>query len=335
MNIKGPQADVGIIVARFQTPQLTVAHRDLIDTVRTSHSKFAVILGNAQFTPSRKNPLDWQTRHAMIQENYPGTIVLSIYDQRDDRKWSQQLDTVIRSVFPHEDVVLYGGRDSFISHYFGKYTTISMEGNASESGTEARKRAFHEVRETEDFRRGVCYATANQYNKVVPTVDVAIVRPSDGFLLLGRKPNETSFRFIGGFVEESLELAGRREVMEETNVTLNKMEFIGSTVIDDWRYAGTGDKIMTSFFLGTYFDSPEFAGDDISEIRWFDPRRFNPESQLVPEHHVLWEMYAKHTGLRGTVIHPIEGTYEVSTLEYTTQHGSKVFKSVPEEMVKL
>ena len=189
----------------------------MIDTVRNRHSKFAIVLGNAPFTPSRKNPLDWQTRYAMVQENYPGTVVLSIHDQRDDVKWSQHLDAVIRSVFPHEKVVLYGGRDSFISHYAGKYPTVAMEGNASESGTEARQRAFHEIRESEDFRRGVCYATANQYNKVVPTVDVAIVRPTDGFLLLGRKANETKFRFIGGFTEESLESAVRREVMEETN----------------------------------------------------------------------------------------------------------------------
>lgn len=332
MNIKGPEGDVGIIVARFQTPQLTVAHRELIDTVRKQHSKFAIVLGMAPFTPSRKNPLDFSTRHAMIQENYPGTIVLAAYDHSSDEKWSKHLDTVIRATFVHEKVVLYGGRDSFIEKYTGKYPTVELEGNISESGTEARLRAFHEIKSTEDFRRGVCYATANQYNKIVPTVDAAIVRPSDGFLLLGRKANEVKFRFIGGFAEESLEQAIRREIREETGCQISKLSFIGSTVINDWRYTGTGDKIMTSFFLAQYADSPEKAGDDIAEIKWFDPRRFDPDFQMVTEHLVLWDMYAKHVGLRGR-IHIAGDNYMVSSVDFDTKNGEKVYSEVKHELI--
>lgn len=35
LNIKGPEADLGVIVGRFQTPYLTTGHTELIETVRS------------------------------------------------------------------------------------------------------------------------------------------------------------------------------------------------------------------------------------------------------------------------------------------------------------
>lgn len=127
LELLGPEGDMGVIVARFQTPYLTDGHRELIETVRSRHKKFAIVLGIAKVIPSRKNPLDFATRVRMIQDAYPGTEILAIHDTRSDKQWSQQLDTTLRKLHPHEKIVLYGSRDSFIRHYSGKFKTAELD----------------------------------------------------------------------------------------------------------------------------------------------------------------------------------------------------------------
>ena len=56
LNIKGPAGDMGVIVARFQTPYLTPGHCELIETVRSRHAKFAIVLGVARVIPTKTNP---------------------------------------------------------------------------------------------------------------------------------------------------------------------------------------------------------------------------------------------------------------------------------------
>lgn len=332
---------MGVIVARFQTPYLTSGHRELIETVRARHKKFAIVLGIARVIPSRNNPLDFTTRHVMIQEAYPGTEVLSIFDTPHDTSWSNSLDNILRLLHPHEKIVLYGGRDSFIDHYFGKFSTVELASNVSESGTQARQEAFHEIRDTEDFRRGICYATANQYRKSVPTVDVAVERsrPDCGpkncttliEVLLAHKneDGEGKWRFIGGHIDvgkESAEQAGRREVTEESGTSCHSLKYITSCPIDDWRYRGTGDSIFTTFFAATYGAGPSIAADDVDSVRWFDLKDLN-EKMMVDTHHVLLDAYLRYKGLRGTIEYPGQG-YEVTKATYDTVNGEQVITSI-------
>ena len=290
LNIKGPQADMGVIIARFQTPYLTPGHRELIETVRARHNKFVIVLGVARVIPTKKNPLDFATRQRMLQEAYPGIEVLALPDTRSDQDWSRNLDQLIRIYHPHESVVLYGGRDSFSQCYSGRFKVVDLEAAVSESGTQARQQAFHTVRDTEDFRAGVCYAVANRYPIKNPTVDVAVMR--EGRVLLAHKDEdgEHRWRFIGGHVDlgETGETAARREVQEEAGVSLSSLEYVTSVAIDDWRYSGTGDGIFTTFFAAKYGFGGARAADDVQRVEWWDPAKIKPEVHIVPEHQVLW-----------------------------------------------
>lgn len=292
MELKTPKADCGVIIARFQTPELTVAHRELIEFVRSRHPKFLIVLGVAPHTPSRLNPLDFATRSAMIQKEFPGTIVLPLYDENSDIVWSEKLDQLLKSIMPRERFALYGGRDSFIIHYKGTCASVGLTGEHQTSGTEIREAAFQNVLASGDFRSGVCYSVANQWPRVNPTVDIALLR--DDGVFLGRKPNESLYRFIGGFVNggESLEEAAIRETIEEAGINAVGscyINYIGSSPIKDWRMQGTKDSILTSFFAIDYPNGPIQAGDDIAEIKFFKISAIY-SNIIVPEHHILVEM---------------------------------------------
>lgn len=280
-------ADIGVIVGRFQVHELHQAHRELIESVMAQHKKVLIMLGVSPVLVSKRNPLDFVARKEMLLTNYSGLTVLSIPDMPSDEEWSRTLDARIREAFPVGDVQLYGSRDSFIQYYSGAFPTQELAPQVFVSGTEVRRNASREVKQSGDFRAGVIYAAFNQYTKVFPTVDVAILRGEE--VLLGRKAQQNKYRFIGGFADatdDSYEAAARREVMEETGVEVENLRYLGSARIDDWRYRSEADKIITLFFAADYAYGRIEPKDDISELRFFKLHELD-ESSLVAEHHVL------------------------------------------------
>ncbi len=270
--MKEKRTDVGIIVGRFQVPYLTSAHIELIDSVVANHPKVIMFLGLAPVLVTRNNPLDFDTRKKMILDRYPDITVLYIKDIPSDKVWTNKLDEQISDMVPNQSATLYGGRDGFISHYNGKFKTVELEAKQFVSGTELRNSISKSVKQTQDFRTGVIWAAYNQYPKVYTTVDIAIMSEKEDEVLLGRKPNETKYQFIGGFTtpdSECFEYDAVREASEETGAALGNMEYICSMKINDWRYRNEVDKIKTVFFKSKYIFGPLKAGDDIAEIRWF------------------------------------------------------------------
>src|SRR5438552_3795321 len=93
--------------------------------------------------------------------------------------------------------------------------------------------------------------TQPRYPTVFPTVDIIIER--DGKLLLGRKSTQEQFRFVGGFADPALdnsyENAAIRETKEETTLDVKSVRYLGSARIDDPRYRGTPDCIITHLFF--------------------------------------------------------------------------------------
>ena len=79
----------------------------------------------------------------------------------------------------------------------------------------------------EQYRAGIVAAQANRFATAYQCVDLAIV-DDVGRILMGRKPNETKWRFIGGFSDPnspSLEADARREAAEETGVEVDGIKY--------------------------------------------------------------------------------------------------------------
>ena len=281
--------DIGVIIGRFQIHKLHSQHRELIDEVLSRHKKVLIFLGISPTLGTRKNPLDFATRRKMIDEVYGDkvTAIIPIHDKRSDLLWSKDVDQRIREVFPIGSVVLYGSRESFLPYYEGKFDTCELEATEKVSATQIREEVSHQIIKSEEFRAGAIYATYNSFPTVLSTVDVAIFNEDETHVLLGRKPNEEKFRFIGGFVDitdNSFEHAATREVSEECGLEIGNLTYIRSMRVDDWRLRSEIDRcIMTHFYTAKkIFGSPQ-AKDDIEEVRWFKLYDIN-EHNIVAEH---------------------------------------------------
>ena len=289
MRLKTDTYDVGVIVGRFQVPELHDAHLDLIQTVCEAHDKVIIFLGLAPVRVTRENPLDFEARKQMILEAFPNVIVQYVEDMPSDQVWSRKLDAQIeRLTTPVQTVVLYGGRDSFIAHYSGKHPTAELVQDTFISGSEARKRISRKsTKATADFRAGVIWASQSMFPKCHPTVDVAIFNDDCTKILLCRKENEKEYRLVGGFINpgDTAEASARREVYEETGLEITDPEYVGSFVIDDWRYRNEVDKITSFLFKAKRFSGTPRPDDDIVECRWFDVKELKQSLLAVrPEH---------------------------------------------------
>jgi bifunctional NMN adenylyltransferase/nudix hydrolase len=294
------RTDIGVLVGRFQVPELHAAHRELIAMVAGWHKKFLLVLGCAPVLSTRRNPLDFQARKLMINAYCAELPVVPLMDCADDIEWSRELDRRVREVFPVGTVTLYGGRDSFIPHYHGQFPCQEVEPSTYQSGTADRHLASLEVKGTADWRAGVVYAAYNRYPQALPTVDVAVLRTSvEGRreILLARKPGERGFRLIGGFVDPadpSLEAAARREVMEEAHIEVSPPRYLGSHRVDDWRYRQEVDQIITSLFVADFTFGAIQPDDDIEELRWFALDAELPWPMIEAVHHPLLRMTLEH-----------------------------------------
>lgn len=300
MKIKeAPIPDVAVIIGRFQVPDLHEAHTELIQSVVDRHKKVIIFLGLSPAKTTYNNPLDFETRKQMLLEKFPNVNVLYIKDQKHDEVWSKNLNAQISDLIgPKQTVVLYGSRDSFIPHYTGRFPTLELVATRIVSGKEIRKEIGKATKGTADFRRGVIWAVENQFPSFYPTCDVAIIDETKQRILLGKKPGEKEYRFPGGFadplVDKNMETTVRREVSEECpGIEVSDPVYIGSRMIDDWRYRSEQNKIMTFFYAVTVVYGSPKAGDDLAEVRWFNLDDLD-KIELVENHKILREMLKKH-----------------------------------------
>jgi bifunctional NMN adenylyltransferase/nudix hydrolase len=285
------QYDVGIIVGRFQVPELHEAHEQLIRHVCEQHDKVVIFLGVSPLWVTTENPLDFEARKRMILDKFPAVSVLYVKDQWSDEVWSRRLDEMIADVAtPAQSVVLYGGRDSFINHYTGKHSTRELEQDTYISGNEIRRDVSRKsVRQSVDFRAGVVWAAYSKFPTVYTTVDVAVFNEDHTKILLGRKPNEDKYRLFGGFADprsNDNEQDAKREVQEEAGIEIGNLKYVMSCNIDDWRYRREQDKIRTNLFTAKYIHGQPRPGDDIAEVKWFDVTRLTT-NDVMQQHRGL------------------------------------------------
>ena len=274
MLVIDKKPEVGIIIARFQCPILHEGHIEVIETVRANHPRVLVFLGLSPLKCTKNNPFDFAIRRAMLAEKYSDLEVLYIEDVGDNELWSKNLDRMIaKSVGPSLKVVLYGSRDSFVKSYKGHYPTAELVPTKIISASEIRRRIGIKSKFSQDFREGIVYATENQFTSFKATVDMAVIDSKNKKILLARKPGRFLLCFPGGFTDpkkdKSAEDTCFREVQEETGLVMtDKPKYIGSTIIDDWRYRHEEDKIMTFFYHLEYESGTPKASDDIEFVIW-------------------------------------------------------------------
>src|SRR5271157_769054 len=303
----------GVIGGRFQVNDLHDGHMELFREVRARHNRVIVFVGIAPTAITRTNPLSFEARKKMIQSKFPEFTVLPLKDVGSDEFWSLKLDAAIMEIADYGDVTLYGGRDSFLPHYKGTFKPVELCLHGSISGTEVRESLTDTVLESSDFRAGIIHAAYNMRPRTFPTVDVIVMyNKADGdgtregrkitpYVLMAAKPGEKVWRFVGGFAEpasESYEADAKREAYEETGLDINSLEYIGSALIDDWRYRDVPDKIETLVYIGWAHSMNAKAQDDIKECLWFPLEALlnstGMELSINPTHYPILNLLRKH-----------------------------------------
>src|SRR4030095_2288654 len=105
--MKNEQYDTGILVARFQVKELQEGHYQLLQDLIKSHDHIITFICISPLLTTKKNPLDFETRKAMINQAFPEITVLPMPDMYYDEEWSRELDKRIAEACPDKNVLLY------------------------------------------------------------------------------------------------------------------------------------------------------------------------------------------------------------------------------------
>lgn len=110
-----------------------------------------------------------------------------------------------------------------------------------------------------------------QYPRPALTVDAIVISPLKSVLLIkrGREPFKGKWALPGGFIDmdETLEIACRRELEEETGLRVGELnQFRAYDAIDRDPRQRT---ISVVFYSFTEEDSIPLAGDDAANAQWF------------------------------------------------------------------
>ena len=289
--------NIAVIYAPFQTPYLTGYHEATIKDILGNHNIVVIALPVNRIPASKNAPLDFMMRKEMIEDRFIGKVLIIPVPQKKYMKdHTDTLEAAVQNCLSDHylpyipnDIDFYTDMAVAPPLYWKTARTTFLEREV-----ETRKfimdhpySLMNENDPMELFRKGVIYGLNKQFPINYPTVDIAVSRVFRGKLqyLLAKKPGELGWRFAGGFKDRgdvSLEFAVLREGGEELlrkgvnpNEVFTKPLYICSMNVNDWRYQGNPDGIVTTFFeinfLGT--DDQLEAGDDLANggmIQWWD-----------------------------------------------------------------
>jgi bifunctional NMN adenylyltransferase/nudix hydrolase len=291
---------LGVIIGRFQVPELHLGHRALISEVFHRSDTVVIFVGVAPFKYTKRNPLEHFEVADSIRSYIDNTFdksesdnvfVIPLLDRKTDEEWTANVDAILDNLGAGAEVTLYTDRDGFQDHYKGKYPVEVLDLGITTSATEVR--AAIEPINSADFRAGVIYGIEKQYPVARVAVDVIMMNTSQHNYLLVRKIGEDKFRFPGGMVDitdQSLEHTVRRELMEECPTSwIGEPTYQFSTAVGDWR----GQVLSTVFVVSCEGFNPDVTGnDEIAERKLFELGKV--ANVLVPEHKPIWERFLGH-----------------------------------------
>lgn len=271
---------IGVVIGRFQIDQPHAGHRHVLNTAREENDILMILIGVSVFN-TKENPLDYQTRKMMLEEYYGQAIICPVMDHASDKHWSENVDSIIRSHFPHErNITLYCSRNGFSDGYYGRHNVSVLDPiedgiSASNRRKEIKNQILWNSHRNHFFREGMIYHSQIEFDRINPTVDIAMVKDDDKVLMMKRNYEGACWRLPGGFVDikrdPTLELAARREFFEETGLSCETdPKYVCSEMIADYRNTPSSRIITTLFYVPYSHGRPECKDllEDLKVLEW-------------------------------------------------------------------
>ncbi len=301
---------VGVLVGRFQTPELLEGHREVLDRFyATKHDRHVIIIGLSVLKNTYENPLDFNLRRDMIWKEYKKDAeIYYLHDCNGDDVWSEELDAAVEKFAEGRPVTIYGTHETVVSPYKGKHEVVPLEASSCTNWDEYCRAKGREGLDLKAFRWGACWATRQHYPTGYGTVDCAIFEDDTMTqLYLAKKPKEKLWRFVGGFIDpekdNDINDTAKREAFEETNL---ECRIVGTSCyktfkVNDWRYAKEKDKIFTHLYIMVKSGGVKRPKDDVSDVKAFDLTRLpeNFRDWIMPEHRMLFDEVMEYRRTHG------------------------------------
>lgn len=309
-------SSICVVYAPFQIADVGGFHASLIEKAFAEHDQVMIALPVRRVSPSKKSPLSFEERRILIQEYLDRSVkrkceIVAVIEAKYRSDMVRSLETAIK--LPLESVVVLSDPE-MIKFLPEKMPRSFIPRNFLVEEEELRE-SVSRAYPNSDYRLGVIRGLNSLFPISWATVDVAIRRVDRGMVdgrqtppkvlyLVGRKPGEVGWRFIGGFKNRSdanFEAAVLREGGEEAlkpgvdpKKVFSAPKYICSRNVNDWRYAGEVDGITTAFYIVNFVGTLDQikAGDDIAETAWRELSELDP-SHMEGEHSfLLGELHA-------------------------------------------
>ena len=133
-----------------------------------------------------------------------------------------------------------------------------------------------------NFKSKQCEDCGFTYYANPCSATVAFIRNDKGELLVatrGKEPAKDTYDLPGGFVdmEETVEDAMRREIMEETGLTVSEMTYRFS-IPNHYLYSGMVIHTLDMFYeVQVEGDTQPVANDDVAKLQWKPLEQVNPK----------------------------------------------------------
>lgn len=164
------QKTVGVVIGRFQLPELHDGHKALINHVAKENDVVCVLVGVSP-RASLKNLLPYAATASMIRGTFREQHVrckIFVFPLQDvegnDLQWSMEIDKFLQLLFPAHYIRLYAGRDSFKSSYHGRFQPVVdwFGYNGEVNGSAVRNSIIDgDPIDSKDFRAGIVYGLGN------------------------------------------------------------------------------------------------------------------------------------------------------------------------------
>ncbi len=278
-----------VMVVRFQGETIHDGQRALIEHVLMRHEaqNTLFVIGYTGGVPTKKDPLKKEMVEAMIRETYPFDFKIRFLADHpiSKRYWSRNLDNLIAKEFGGEAAILYGSRKSFIDSYTGRYKTARVPMKGRMCGTDLRQKISFP--NTNVGRAALIAATHARPDFCYAACDLAIIdNRRKRILLIKKNHHEGFYSFAGGHFEKNDKTGARcasREGGEEIlGIRIGKPELATVMGIEDPRYRGTNDGVMSALYVAHYLGGTPSPGDDADEIGWLSLNSF--VNRMVPWH---------------------------------------------------